>query len=173
MDKYLKIFIEKSKKIHNSKYDYSLVKYVNNTTKVKIICPVHGVFEQTPASHLNGSECPHDNNSYGETKIFNILKNKNLCFETQKRFKDCKDKRTLPFDFYLPDYNLCIEYDGRQHFESVEIFGGEQNFQIQQKHDKIKNNFCKENNIDLLRIKYTDDIEEKLNEKYNEKIYIL
>lgn len=50
-------FLEKSKKVHNE-YDYSLVVYKNNKIKVKIICPEHGVFEQSPNSHFNGSGCP-------------------------------------------------------------------------------------------------------------------
>ena len=50
-------FIERSKKIHGSKYDYSLVKYKNTRTKIKIICPIHGIFEQTPGNHLNGKGC--------------------------------------------------------------------------------------------------------------------
>jgi hypothetical protein len=53
-----KEFIEESYQIHNNKYDYNLVKYKNNKTKVKIICKIHGVFEQTPKIHLNGSGCP-------------------------------------------------------------------------------------------------------------------
>lgn len=50
-------FIERANIIHKNKYDYSLVEYVNNKTKIKIICPRHGVFEQTPASHLSESGC--------------------------------------------------------------------------------------------------------------------
>ena len=59
------------------------------------------------------------------------------------------------FDFYLPNFNLCIEYDGLQHFKSVKYWGGIEGFKKLKKHDKIKNKFCKSNNIKLLRIKYT------------------
>lgn len=51
-------FIKRARRTHGGKYDYNLVDYVNSTTKVKIICPAHGMFEQTPANHLRGSECP-------------------------------------------------------------------------------------------------------------------
>lgn len=51
-------FIEKAKKIHKDRYDYSLVEYVNSQTKVKIICQKHGIFEQTPNNHLKGCNCP-------------------------------------------------------------------------------------------------------------------
>lgn len=70
----------------------------------------------------------------------------------------------MPFDFYLLKYNLCVEYQGKQHYETVEFFGGEKEFEIRQKHDKIKRNFCKKNKIVLLEIKYSDNIESKLNE---------
>jgi hypothetical protein len=66
-----KEFIEKSIKIHGDKYDYSLVNYKNNKTKVKIICPIHGVFEQTPSNHINmGQKCPKCSKNVPTTKDF-------------------------------------------------------------------------------------------------------
>jgi hypothetical protein len=56
----------------------------------------------------------------------------------------------------LPDYNICIEYDGIQHFESVDYFGGELGFINTQMRDNIKNEYCKNNNIKLIRIPYWD-----------------
>jgi very-short-patch-repair endonuclease len=64
--------------------------------------------------------------------------------------------KKLKFDFYLPNYNLCIEYDGRQHFEPIDFFGGEKNFEIIKKRDKIKNEYCLNNNIHLIRIPYNE-----------------
>lgn len=156
-------FIEKSNEIHNNKYDYSLVDYKNNSSKVKIICPTHGIFEQSASSHMNGkSGCPNCLTSKGEKSIKNILNKLNINYISQYKFSDCKDKNILSFDFYLPSINLCIEYDGKQHFEPIKRFGGIDNFIITQKHDEIKNNYCENNNIKLLRIKYTENIEEKL-----------
>jgi len=155
-------FIERSKKIHNNKYDYSLVKYINSYTKIKIICPEHGSFEQTPHGHLQNRGCAKCNNSKGEIKILLYLKTMDINFIEQFKFKNCKNKNQLPFDFYLPGYNLCIEYDGLQHYEPVHFFGGYKSFEIIKKHDQIKNNFCKTNNIKLIRIKYNENIIEKL-----------
>ncbi len=59
MKKTTEQFIERAKEVHGEKYDYSLVDYVNNETKIKIICPIHGIFEQTPNHHLRGSNCPY------------------------------------------------------------------------------------------------------------------
>jgi very-short-patch-repair endonuclease len=60
----------------------------------------------------------------------------------------------LTFDFYFPDYNLCIEYDGKQHHQPIPFFGGEEHYQYRKKLDLIKTKYCEENNIDLLRIPY-------------------
>ena len=101
------------------------------------------------------------NKSKGEMYIEEILKDNDIDYIPQKRFKDCKNKRTLPFDFYLIDNNTCIEYDGSQHFTPVEYWGGEDRFNDTKRNDEIKNQYCKDNNINLIRIPYTmtkDDI---------------
>ena len=116
-----------------------------------------------PSNILFGKGCPTCNESHGENRIKLYLNSKNIYYIRQKCFEECKDKRHLPFDFYLPDYNKIIEFDGKQHFEPIEYFGGEEHFKIQQKHDKIKDNFCKNNGISLLRIPYFKNIEEELN----------
>lgn len=156
-------FIKLSNEIHNKKYDYSLVNYDKYKNEVSIICKKHGIFKQKPSYHLKGSGCQNCKNSLGENKIFNFLIKNNVDFIQQKRFADCKYKYTLPFDFYLPKYNLCIEYDGKQHFKPIKKFGGEQEFKERKIKDKIKTEYCKKNNIKLLRIKYNENIEEKLN----------
>lgn len=154
-------FIEKSNIIHNNKYIYN-DNYILSKIKLKIICPIHGEFEQTPDNHLNGQGCSKCKRSKGEEVIEKILIDNNIKYTTQKRFKDCIDKRQLPFDFYLPDYNMCIEFDGEQHFKVVEYFGGEKGYEDRQRRDKIKTNYCKENNIFLLRISHNENIENKL-----------
>jgi very-short-patch-repair endonuclease len=157
-------FIEKSKKTHNNKYDYSLVEYKNVKSKVKIICPKHGMFEQKSYNHLNGVGCPFCKTSKGEKKIEKYLNDKNIKYIRQYKFKKCINKRMLPFDFYLPEYNMCIEYNGRQHYETIEYFGGKSKLKYIKNNDKIKEVFCKENNIELLKIKFNEKIIEKLNE---------
>jgi very-short-patch-repair endonuclease len=155
-------FSNKAKKVHGEYYDYSLVEYVNNHTKVKIICPKHGEFKQSPNRHLSGCGCPLCRESKGERKIRVFLINNNIDYISQKRFKGCKDKYPLRFDFYIPKLNLCIEYDGQQHFKSVDIFGGDIEFDNRIRRDKLKSRYCIENNIQLLRIKYNENINEKL-----------
>ena len=150
------------KEIHDTKYDYSLVEYKGDKIKVQIICPNHGIFEQRPCNHKNGEGCPKCRESKGEIKIRKILNEHNINFISQKKFSECKDQHKLLFDFYLPEINTCIEYDGEQHFESNSFFGGDVRLINQIKKDQIKNDFCEKNNIKLLRIRYDDDIYDKL-----------
>lgn len=150
--------ITKSKEVHGDYYDYSLVDFINTKKKVIIICPIHGEFKQTLGHHYNGAGCPICCESKGERDIRKYLTSKKIIFTPQKRFKDCRDKLPLPFDFYLPKYNICIEYDGEQHFKSKEQWGGHAGFLDRQKKDQIKTEYCKINNINLIRITNIKDL---------------
>jgi hypothetical protein len=149
-------FIEKSKHIHNNKYDYSLVNYKKFNIPVCIICNKHGIFSQKPVNHISGSGCQKCNESKGEIIIRNYLLENNIKFESQKKFGGCVNKRELPFDFYLTDLNCCIEYNGVQHYEPVECFGGVKNLLNISERDDIKENYCKSNGINLIIIPYTE-----------------
>lgn len=94
--------------------------------------------------------------SKGEEKISKILNELSIKYVKEKTFQDCKSEKKLRFDFYLPCYNCCIEYDGIQHFQPIERMGGEKEFKALKDRDEIKNQYCKEKNIGLIRIKYTD-----------------
>jgi hypothetical protein len=154
--KNLKDFIKEANEIHNNKYDYSKSKYINSLEYIEIICPKHGSFWQNANTHLQGSGCPKCNNSKGELKVEKWLIENNIEYDNQKTFDDLIYKNNLYFDFYLPKYNICIEYDGRQHFEPDEYFGGEEKFNTNKIRDNIKNNYCKDNDIKLIRIPYYD-----------------
>ncbi len=98
--------------------------------------------------------------SNGEYYIRVFLESCNIDFIQQYKFSDCRNKLPLPFDFYLPQQNICIEYDGQQHFEVVDFFGGKNGFEYRKNNDRIKNNYCKSHNIKLLRIPYYLSIKE-------------
>lgn len=109
----------------------------------------------------SGHRCPHCNKSSGETKISNFLREHNVIFEREYRFDDCKYKYRLPFDFYLKEYNLCIEYDGIQHFMPITFAGKNDSECIERfnqtvEKDKIRNQYCLDNGITLLRFNYLD-----------------
>ncbi len=147
----IETFIKKANIIHNNKYNYNSSDYINSKIKIKIICPKHGEFFQSPNYHLLGSGCPKCNSSKGEIKIMKYLTDNKIKFEYQKSFNECRYKYKLKFDFYLSDYNCCIEYDGEQHYKSNEYFGGEIEYKNRLLRDNIKTVFCKNNNIILLR----------------------
>ncbi|WP_291631387.1 hypothetical protein [Clostridium sp.] len=149
-----------------------LGEYVNNHTKIKYRCKIDGnIWYAIPHSLLSGQGCPKCNSSKGEKRISEYLNNKNMKYKEQYKFKDCKFKKRLPFDFYIPSLNLCIEYDGGQHYEIVKWFGGLDGFIDTKIRDTIKTIYCKENNIRLIRIPYWDfdRIEEILDRELEEK----
>ncbi len=152
-------FLNKVKKVHGDKYDYTNTIYIKHKEKIEVFCKKdgHGKYSLTANHHLKGVGCPKCKESKGESKIRLFLKAKNILFETQKMFMTLNNKKSRPkFDFYLPDYNICIEYDGKQHFEPIDAWGGYEEFLKIVKRDKIKNKFCEENNVRLLRISYLD-----------------
>jgi len=155
-------FIDKAKEIHGDTYEYSKTKYTNTKDDVIITCKKHGDFLQPPKRHLKGEGCPICNESKGEKYIRTLLDKYNIKFLPQKKFNDCFTTSTngyrkcyeLPFDFYLPDYNACIEFDGKGHYEPILAHGGEISFTKGKERDQIKDDYCKKNNIKLIRIPY-------------------
>lgn len=144
--------------IMNTEYDYSRLPetFSNNNEMIDIVCKKHGIFSQRLSNHFYLKQgCPNCRNSKGENFIFNFLKEKSIVFERNKMFDECKGiRRRLPFDFYLSNYNICIEYDGIQHFTGWR--GRKQSLNMINHNDDIKTKYCQENNIRLIRIKYTE-----------------
>lgn len=121
---------------------------------------------QLTRGHTLSCGCRHQ--SKWEMFIGDLLTNYGINFVPQKRFSDCMNQKgsdMLPFDFYLPDHNIVIEYDGEHHFQPVKGWGGEEKFNITKQNDYIKTNYCAANNITLLRIPYThkkDEIKKEI-----------
>lgn len=152
--------------------------YKNQTEKnLEILCPeCHENIILTSRRNFLQHEgqvcdCCVLKGSRGERRIMQVLDNNNVNYEQGKWFDDCRDVNPLPFDFYLPDYNTIIEFDGEQHFKDrgykIGIFSD--SLEYTQKHDKIKNDYCKQNGIELIRIPYWeyDNIEDILIKKLN------
>lgn len=158
-------FIEEAKKVHNEKYDYSLVDYTFSTEKVKIICPKHGVFEQAASSHIRGVGCPHCVTSHGEDEIADYLNKENIQYVRQytinNDFLFCNN-RIIKVDFYIPSKKLFIEYNGEQHYAPIEHFGGGERFEKQKRRDEILRWYCKEHKVKLLEIPYYEKSIERL-----------
>lgn len=132
-----------------------------------------GNFTEVPAGQLTRGHtlsCGCRHKSKWEMFIEDLLNSLKIEFIPQKRFNNCRNKKgsdMLPFDFYLPSFNLIIEYDGEHHFQPVQGWGGEEKFKITKENDDIKNDYCKAHNITLLRLPYTYTEEDIKNEILN------
>ena len=150
-------FILDFNKVHNGKYSV-IGTYINVKTPIEIKCNKCGSkWKSLPNSLLNGCGCPYCNQSKGEEDIKIFLDKNNINYVYQYK-NGCKDKYVLHFDFAIFKNNELfglIEYDGFQHFKSVKYFGGDDRLVETIKKDNIKNKYCEENNIPLLRIPYT------------------
>lgn len=152
-------FIKRAQELHKNKYDYSKVTYTTCNQKVCIICPTHGEFMQNANSHLRGVGCPKCNQSHLEREVLAILSENVDDFIIQKKF-DWLGKQSL--DFYLPQYNVAIECQGKQHF-GLGGWSKKFDFKKLQELDLRKYNLCKEHNIKLLYYTH-EDFEEFLGE---------
>ena len=156
--------------------------YKNYKTKnLDILCGTCGKNIFTTSlnifQHIHVTTCKFcgKQKSKSEIQIADILDKYRITYFDQYRFDECKDVFTLPFDFYLPDYNLCIEFDGEGHYD-LQFYTGrckdkaEFKYNKTQMHDKIKNEYCQDHNIELLRIPYweKDNIEQIITDKLNE-----
>lgn len=120
----------------------------------------------TPAMLKQSQSCPICSESKGERAVRLYLEKNNIEFKQEYRFDDCRYKDFLRFDFYIPSLNLCIEFDGEQHYKANDYFGKKE-FELTQKRDRIKNNYCEEKGIGLLRIPYweIDNVDKILNKE--------
>lgn len=135
----------------------TILDYKGNNIKTDILCnKCSNIFQSVPVSlwrhRVRGCPTCERTKSLGECKIERFLREHNIQFRTQERFLECRDKLCLPFDFYLPQFNTCIEFQGEQHYKKDSLLWSENLI----KHDKIKKDFCKKNNIHLIEIPWYD-----------------
>lgn len=135
--------------------------YIDGENIVTLKCNKGHIYETKLHYFYNGNRCPICRKSKGESRISKFLKDNNIEYFEQYRFDDCKFKNKLPFDFYIPSLNLCIEYDGKQHYEINGFKNNSRTLVDIKIRDTVKNIYCKNNNIKLLRIPYRkfNDIE--------------
>lgn len=134
--------------------------YINQSTRnLNVLCPECGNIFTTSLvlfTQHGGQVCDHcsSNESLGERRIRHWLEDHGIDFKQEHWFSDCRDIKPLPFDFYLPNYNMIIEFDGRQHFEEYSSGFFHDSLKTTQKHDEIKNQYCANHNIKIIRIPY-------------------
>lgn len=186
-------YIKQAKLAHNGRYDYSKVVYVDGRRKITIICPKHGEFQQQAAWHLRSNgQCPKCSISKGELRIIDILNKYKIQYDMQYKIFGYRYK----YDFYLPAFNLLIEFDGAQHFKSnfkmnliKRILADNQPVKVKNKislvaimlRDRIKDTLAQLYGYKIIRVPYTlyDQLEYVLigqinllfKYKYNNKYY--
>lgn len=170
-EKRKKTFEEVKERFEEENYIMISTEYVEAFSKLEVVCPKGHEVEISWDNFNQGKRCGICKESKGEKRIAEYLVHNAITYERQQTFDDCKDKRKLPFDFAIFNENKdiiqLIEYDGHQHFQPIDFFGGEKAFKLAKKHDKIKTKYCKKKKIPLLRIRYWEfeQIEEILNER--------
>lgn len=140
-------FLTKLHEIHGDKFETDKAVYVNNSTLVTLKCPKHVFFNIKPIKLFTGEGCRECKQSKLERKIKFLLEKQQINFTQQCHFPWLG---LQSLDFYLKDYRIAIECQGRQHFESDRYFGGEDAFKHRKELDKRKYDLCHENGIKLL-----------------------
>ena len=153
-----------------------LEEYQGDKVKIKCKCLIHNYEWYVAPCHIlhRKTGCPKCSKYTNEIKIHEILEDYNIEYTAQKRYNNCRDKYSLPFDFYLKQYDILIEYDGEGHYRPIRRGHMTEddalnNFKLVQTHDKIKNEYCIIHNIPLIRIPYweKDNLECFLFEQLN------
>ncbi len=153
-------FLERLKKVHGDRF-VPLDTYVKSYIKMKYLCTLcNNINYSKPNSLLESKGCIYCSMSMGENRIRCILNDYKIEYIQEHIFPDCKSIRHLEFDFYIPSLNLCIEYQGPQHYRIFKFNAcsqeqAEKSFEITKRNDLIKKNYCAENGIKLIEIKYT------------------
>jgi len=148
-------FIKRASSTHNNKYDYSESNINILRNKIKIICPIHGEFNQEATLHLLGSGCP-DCGKRTKNSELNFLKFLKESLPAQEIVYQAKFDwlGRKSFDFYIPSLNVAIEYQGEQHYIPIKFFGGEETFKRQLASDKLKISLCEKRGIQLIHFSY-------------------
>lgn len=178
---------EKLYKLADERNHKILGEYKGNDTKILIDFNCgHKPHKIIPNAYKLGVGCPICNSSKGEKEVARVLKEMNIKYEEQYKFEDCRHINPLPFDFYIHKFNICIEYDGRFHYEPVRFKKeneteydialaqkiAEEKLKETQRRDKIKTDYCRNNGINIIRIPHWefDNIEKILKKELSKYI---
>jgi hypothetical protein len=146
-------FIERANKAHNNIYSYP-EQYVNIETPIKIICPTHGEFYQRPNNHLKGHGCFYCKRYKCETITGEIIEELFGIKPTHNHIIRLSNRKRLYIDYFfnVKGVDYAVEYNGLQHYQPVQFFGGLKGYKEAVRRDKIKEEWCKNNNTRLITI---------------------
>ena len=163
-------FIERARKCHGNKYDYSEVEFKDVYQKVKIGCPEHGWFYQRVWDHINGHGCSKCNESILESEVRTMLEKTDIKFIPQCNYETLGWLGKQSLDFYLPELKVAIECQGGQHYHPIEHFGGEGEFEVIKERDARKKGLCDENGVTVLYYSKEGECDIQTTEKLMEEI---
>lgn len=168
-------FIEKARAVHGDTYIYDKTAYIKDSMHVLITCRIHGDFMQIANAHLSGCGCPLCKQSHGEERVRLYLEKEGVKYIPQYKIANesilCKNKY-IYVDFFIPDKNVIIEFQGEQHYKPTGFVNSKETFESQQYRDESVKFFCKNHGIKLIEIPYTefDKIEKILKRKLKQQI---
>ena len=140
--------------------------------EIPIICREHGLFFQELRTHLKGNGCSQCSQSLGAKRVAQWLSEHQIIFQVEFRIPAGRKGSPLRADFYLPEHDLFIEYDGEQHFRPITFFGMDEKdaydvFKAQQARDAEKELWIKNNGFKLLRIRFDQNVFDELNKYFH------
>tara|TARA_B100001057_G_scaffold463613_1_gene517771 strand:+ start:14173 stop:15285 length:1113 start_codon:yes stop_codon:yes gene_type:complete len=151
--KTLEDFIAEAQQVHGHIYNYDRVEYVNNKTPITVVCKGHGPFKTNPNRHVSQKQgCPRCRESLGERQIAHILEVNGIEFKREYKF----DGSLFRYDFFLPKFEVLIEFHGIQHYEPVERFGGYEALEETKMRDWDKVKLANSKQIPLVVLNYLD-----------------
>lgn len=153
-------FEARARKVHSDLYSYDMSSFRGMGKTMKMLCKEHGEFLLKPSDHLAlGLGCPAcaERLSKGARFIKAFLEEHGITFTLEQTFEGCQgNHRPLRFDFYIENRNVCIEFQGQQHFKPVKAWGGREQLAKVQEYDEIKRKFCEQQGIHLVYFYYND-----------------
>jgi hypothetical protein len=155
-------FKYKARIVNDFNYHYPDTIYQSHDAEVKILCLQHGPFYETPRNHLNGIGCKDCVEPRQKTRIIEYLTSMGIPFVQRKKFAECRNKIKLPFDFYLHNHGVLIDFTGKHHYEIIPRYGGEQGLHLRQQNAKIKNEFAIAGKFILITIRQNENVNEIL-----------
>lgn len=163
-------FLEQVESLVGDEYTFT-EEYNGDNKKISVIHNVCGYeYSITPNNFINGTRCANCRRSKGELDIMKVLGSLGVDFEEQKTFPGLVNIKPLRYDFYIPSMGILIEYNGRQHYEPVDYFGGDEAYKTQVKNDTLKRQYAEDKNYTLLEIPHTVKDIDKISEIISEEI---
>lgn len=156
-----KAWVSQVELLTGNEYNF-LDTYQGDSIKLRYKHSCGGIHTVTPNNFINGSRCPLCQESSGESNIRLFLSRQDIIFQPQATFPGLTWEKPLKYDFYLPGHKMLIEFQGIQHYEPVDLFGGKESFKLQCLKDNVKRQYAKKAGLKLIEISYKHNTYQKI-----------